>query len=80
VHSDRSGKLTKTDEERKKELTPEQYRVTRQHGAERAFSNPLNYEKHAGMFECVCCGAQLFASDTKLDSGTGWPSFWAPGA
>jgi peptide-methionine (R)-S-oxide reductase len=78
MHSDRSGKVTKTDEEWKKELTPEQYRVTRQHGTERAFSNPLNHEKRAGTFKCVCCGAPLFASDTKFDSGTGWPSFWAP--
>jgi peptide methionine sulfoxide reductase MsrB len=70
MHSDRAGKLTRSDEEWKKALTLEQYRVTRQHGTERAFSNPLNHEKRAGMFKCVCCGAPLFASDTKFDSGT----------
>jgi peptide-methionine (R)-S-oxide reductase len=78
MHSDRAGKLTRSDEEWKKALTPEQYRVAWQQGTERAFSNPLNHEKRAGMFKCVCCGAPLFASDTKFDSGTGWPSFWAP--
>src|SRR5216684_3905876 len=66
------------DEEWKGQLTPEQYHVTRQHGTERAFSNPLNNEKRKGMFNCVCCGAPLFSSDTKFDSGTGWPSFFAP--
>jgi peptide methionine sulfoxide reductase MsrB len=73
MHSDRAGKLTRSDEEWKKALTLEQYRVTRQHGTERAFSNPLNHEKRAGMFKCVCCGAPLFASDTKFDSGTSVP-------
>ena len=76
----RSGKITKTDEEWRKLLTPEEYRVTRQHGTEPAFSHPLNREKRDGMFKCICCGAPLFASDTKFDSGTGWPSFWAPAA
>jgi peptide-methionine (R)-S-oxide reductase len=71
-------KVTKTDAEWKKELTPEQYRVTRQHGTESAFSSPLNGEKRAGVFNCACCGAALFPSGTKFDSGTGWPSFWAP--
>jgi peptide-methionine (R)-S-oxide reductase len=70
--------VSKTDAEWKQQLTPEQYHVTRQHGTERAFSSPLNGEKRRGMFSCVCCGAPLFSSDTKFDSDTGWPSFWAP--
>ena len=72
------GKITKSDDEWKRQLTPEQYHVTREHGTERAFSNPLNSEKRAGLFKCVCCGAPLFSSDSKFNSGTGWPSFWAP--
>ena len=78
MSSDARLKVTKTDDEWRKQLTPEQYHVTRQHGTERAFSNPLNNEKRAGMFNCVCCGAPLFSSATKFNSGTGWPSFWAP--
>jgi peptide-methionine (R)-S-oxide reductase len=80
MNSTSPGKITKTDEEWRKLLTPEEYRVTRQHGTELAFSHPLNREKRDGTFRCVCCGARLFASDTKFDSGTGWPSFWAPAA
>jgi peptide-methionine (R)-S-oxide reductase len=68
----------KSDEEWKKLLTPEQFYVARQHGTERPFSSPLNREKRTGLFKCVCCGAPLFSSSTKFDSGTGWPSFWAP--
>ncbi len=60
MNPDQRAKVTKTDEEWRKQLTPEQYHVTRQHGTERAFSNPLNNEKRAGMFNCVCCGAPLF--------------------
>jgi peptide-methionine (R)-S-oxide reductase len=78
MQSNRSGKVSKADEEWRQQLTPEQYRVTRKHGTERAFSHPLNREKRSGMFNCVCCGAPLFTSDAKFDSGTGWPSFWAP--
>lgn len=59
-------------------LTPEQYRVTREHGTERAFSHPYYGEKREGMYRCVCCGEPLFGSDAKFDSGTGWPSFSAP--
>jgi peptide-methionine (R)-S-oxide reductase len=76
--SDHPAKITKSDEEWKRQLSPEQYHVTREHGTERAFSNPLNGEKREGMFSCVCCGAPLFSSGAKFDSGTGWPSFWAP--
>jgi peptide-methionine (R)-S-oxide reductase len=61
-----------------KELTPEQYRVTREHGTERAFSHPYWQEKRQGTYRCVCCGKPLFQSETKFDSGTGWPSFYAP--
>lgn len=69
-------KVMKTEEEWKKELTPEEYRIARQAGTERAFANAYwdNHEK--GMYYCKCCGTALFASDTKFDSGTGWPSFF----
>jgi peptide-methionine (R)-S-oxide reductase len=67
--------MPKTAEEWKATLTPEQYAVLREHGTERAGTSPLNKEKRAGMFRCAGCGQELFASDTKFDSGTGWPSF-----
>jgi peptide-methionine (R)-S-oxide reductase len=73
-----SEKIHKSDSEWREELTPEQYRVTRKHGTERAFTSPLNDEKRDGTFNCVCCGAPLFRSEAKFDSGTGWPSFYAP--
>lgn len=72
------GRVEKSDAEWRAELTPEQYRVTRRHGTERAGSSPLNHEKRDGMFSCVCCGAPLFASADKFDSGTGWPSYTRP--
>lgn len=68
----------KTDADWKAQLTPETYRVTRKHGTERAFTSPLNVEKRDGMYHCVCCGEPLFPSETKFDSGTGWPSFYKP--
>jgi len=68
----------KTEEEWRATLTPEQFQVLRQHGTERAGTSPLNREKRAGTFVCAGCGNQLFESDTKFESGTGWPSFWAP--
>jgi peptide-methionine (R)-S-oxide reductase len=67
-----------SEEEWRNKLTPEQFYVTRKHGTERAFSHPYYEEKDAGMYRCVCCGAPVFSSETKFDSGTGWPSFYAP--
>ena len=71
-------KFIKSEEEWKKQLTPEQYKVTRKHGTERAFTGEYHESKDEGIFHCVCCGNQLFNSETKYDSGTGWPSFWDP--
>ena len=68
----------KTEQDWKIELTPEQFHVLREHGTERPGSSPLNYEKRTGTFSCAGCGTPLFASDTKFESGTGWPSFWQP--
>jgi peptide-methionine (R)-S-oxide reductase len=71
-------RVRKPDAEWRKELTPERYHVTRQHGTERAFTGPYWNEKRAGTYACVCCGTPLFSSQTKFDSGTGWPSFFQP--
>ena len=70
--------VTHTDAEWRKLLTPEQYDVLRQRGTERAFTSPLLNEHRAGTFACAGCDLPLFSSTTKFDSGTGWPSFWAP--
>ena len=70
--------ITKTEQEWRKLLTPEQFRVLRQHGTERAGTSPLDKEYRKGTFVCAGCDLPLFTSDTKFDSGTGWPSFYAP--
>ncbi len=71
-------KIVRSDAEWRAALTPEQYRVTRQHGTERAFTGPHWDEKKPGLYRCVCCHEPLFEGATKFDSGTGWPSFFAP--
>jgi peptide-methionine (R)-S-oxide reductase len=70
--------VTKTDEEWRRQLTPEQYQVLRGHGTERPGSCALLYEKRPGTFRCVGCGQPLFRAERKFESGTGWPSFFAP--
>ncbi len=71
-------KVQKSDDEWRAALTPEQFYVTRAHGTERPFTGPHLHENRAGTFACVCCGAPLFDAQTKFESGTGWPSFYAP--
>jgi peptide-methionine (R)-S-oxide reductase len=70
--------MAKTEADWKDALTPEQYHVLREHGTEHRGSSPLNKEKRDGTFKCAGCGTPLFSSDTKFESGTGWPSFYAP--
>jgi peptide-methionine (R)-S-oxide reductase len=80
IHHERSmaEKLTKSDAEWRKELTPEQFHVLREKGTERAFTGAYFNTKEKGKYLCAGCGTELFSSEAKFDSGTGWPSFWAP--
>jgi peptide-methionine (R)-S-oxide reductase len=71
-------KIKKTDEEWREQLSEMQYQVTREHGTERAFTGEYDSFKGNGIYLCVCCGNELFESDKKFDSGSGWPSFWQP--
>jgi peptide-methionine (R)-S-oxide reductase len=71
-------KIVKTDAEWRAQLPPESYEVTRHAGTERPFSGPYNALHDHGLFRCLCCGTALYSSDTKFESGTGWPSFWQP--
>ena len=72
------SKVRKTDDEWKSVLTPEQYRIARQKGTERAFSGEYYTNKQEGIYKCVCCGTDLFSWEAKYESGSGWPSFWEP--
>ncbi|MFQ5753245.1 MAG: peptide-methionine (R)-S-oxide reductase MsrB [bacterium] len=72
------NKVQKTEEEWQQKLTPEQYDITRKKGTERPFSGEYNHCKENGIYHCICCGNDLFSSETKFDSGSGWPSFTAP--
>ncbi len=84
IFDSRAGKevlmenVQKSEAEWRKQLTPEQFHVTRQKGTERAFTGRYHNHKEPGVYQCVCCGIDLFGSDVKFDSGTGWPSFWQP--
>ena len=72
------SKPVPTDAELRERLSPLAYEVTRNKGTERAFTGPYTYHKEQGVYACACCGSELFHSDTKYDSGSGWPSFWTP--
>lgn len=73
-----TDKIRKSEEEWQAQLTPEQYRIARQAGTEMPFTGKYNANKEAGVYRCVCCGKPVFDSAQKYDSGSGWPSFWAP--
>lgn len=70
--------MKKTNEEWKRELTPEQYRIARENGTEPPFTGEFHNHKESGVYQCICCGKELFRSEEKFDSGSGWPSYWAP--
>ncbi|GAC1460532.1 MAG: peptide-methionine (R)-S-oxide reductase MsrB [Chamaesiphon sp.] len=72
------NKVQKTESEWQQQLTPTQFQIARKKGTERAFTGEYNAHKEPGIYQCVCCGNNLFSSETKFDSGTGWPSFYAP--
>jgi peptide-methionine (R)-S-oxide reductase len=76
--ADAGDKVTRSEEEWRARLTPEQYHVTRQHGTERPFTGEHWDRKDPGTYQCVACGEPLFSAETKYESGTGWPSFWSP--
>ena len=71
-------KIRKSEEEWRVQLTPDQFEITRKKGTERPFSGEYNDCKEGGVYRCVCCGNELFSSEAKFESGTGWPSFWSP--
>jgi peptide-methionine (R)-S-oxide reductase len=76
--ADKAEKITKSEDEWRKELTPEQYHILREKGTERAFTGEYAHTKTPGVYRCAACGQELFDSDTKYDSGSGWPSFYQP--
>jgi peptide-methionine (R)-S-oxide reductase len=78
--TDEKEKLRKSEDEWRRELTPEQYHILREKGTERAFSGEYAHSKEKGVYRCAACGEELFSSDTKYDSGSGWPSFYEPAA
>ncbi len=78
THTIMVNKISKPEQEWREKLTPEQFRVARKKGTERAFTGEYHDNKAKGIYKCVCCGTELFSSEAKFDSGTGWPSFWEP--